>query len=276
MDVGSRSFSRELERRQPFFHTEGAAGSNPAARTIPAPLRDCLKNNWSPATRDFVRGRGGETGASPQRAVTVEPTKASRKRPVARRVFAEKALWLRCSSVTDRWRVCSLVAPRHRAFSAKTGPPTLFFRQSLRARLGLCVHLPPPANPGVLRRPTSDNRRPRNQTPGWSSHSAPAGWPPRWRRCVQVERNPLQQRRDDFATPAGVASRRRLRSGRFMPTWKEMKCAIVSVHFSTTTMSRAGVFARRRIEPWRRPSPPNHERRHLQCRRPGRSLVPTV
>ncbi len=94
-------------------------------------LRDCLKNNWSPATRDFVRGRGGETGASPQRAVTLEPTKASRKRPVARRVFAEKALWLRCSSVTDRWRVCSLVAPRHRAFSAKTGPH-LFFRQSLR------------------------------------------------------------------------------------------------------------------------------------------------
>ncbi len=32
-----------------------------------------------------MRGRGGETGASPQRAVTVEPTKASRKRPVARR-----------------------------------------------------------------------------------------------------------------------------------------------------------------------------------------------
>ncbi len=103
------------------------------ARAPDSIRRDCLKNNWSPATRDFVRGRGGETGASPQRAVTVEPTKASRKRPVARRVFAEKALWLRCSSVTDRWRVCSLVAPRHRAFSAKTGPH-LFFRQSLRKR----------------------------------------------------------------------------------------------------------------------------------------------
>ncbi len=100
-------------------------------RILEGDLRDCLKNNWSPATRDFVRGRGGETGASPQRAVTVEPTKASRKRPVARRVFAEKALWLRCSSITDRWWVCSLVAPRHRAFSAKTGPH-LFFRQSLR------------------------------------------------------------------------------------------------------------------------------------------------
>jgi hypothetical protein len=44
-----------------------------------------------PATRDFGRGRGGETGASPQRAVTVEPTKASPKRPVARRVFTKRA-----------------------------------------------------------------------------------------------------------------------------------------------------------------------------------------
>ncbi len=64
-------------------------------------LRARLKIRKGPATRDFVRGRGGETGASPQRAVTVEPTKASRKRPVARRVFAGKAAWLRCSSVTD-------------------------------------------------------------------------------------------------------------------------------------------------------------------------------
>ncbi len=64
-------------------------------------LRARLKIRKGPATRDFVRGRDGETGASPQRAVTFEPTKASRKRPVARRVFAGKAAWLRCSSVTD-------------------------------------------------------------------------------------------------------------------------------------------------------------------------------
>ncbi len=64
-------------------------------------LRARLRSRKGPATRDFVRGRDGETGASPQRAVTVEPTKASRKRPVARRVFAGKAAWLRCSSVTD-------------------------------------------------------------------------------------------------------------------------------------------------------------------------------
>src|SRR5205809_5237209 len=84
-------------------------------------LRACLKIPWSPAARDFGCGQGGEGGASPQRAVTTEPTQATDKRPAARRVFGEKAAWLRCSSVTDRWRVLasaartSLVAPRHAA-----------------------------------------------------------------------------------------------------------------------------------------------------------------
>ena len=85
-------------------------------------LRACFKIGRGPAARDFGRGRGGEAGASPQRAVTAEPTKAAAKRTAALRVFAEKALWLRCSSLTDRWRVCSLVTPCQRAFSAKTGP----------------------------------------------------------------------------------------------------------------------------------------------------------
>src|SRR6185295_10055462 len=65
-------------------------------------LRACLKIAWSPAARDFGCGQGGEGGASPQRAVTTEPTLATDKRPAARRVFGEKAAWLRCSSVTDR------------------------------------------------------------------------------------------------------------------------------------------------------------------------------
>ena len=37
-----------------------------------------------------------------------------------RPVFGQKAAWPRCSSVTDPWRVCSLVAPRHAAFCPKT------------------------------------------------------------------------------------------------------------------------------------------------------------
>jgi len=86
----------------------------------------CLEIARGAATRNFGCGQGGETGASPQRAVTVEPTQATGKRTVALRVFAERAVWLRCSSVTDRWRVCSLVAPRHPTLSAKNSAPWSF------------------------------------------------------------------------------------------------------------------------------------------------------
>jgi hypothetical protein len=89
-----------------------------------------LQITWGPAARDFGCGQGGEAGASPQRAVTAEPTRAADKRTAARRVFAQKAGWLRCSSVTAPLRGCSLVAPRHPAFSAKTGPHGIF-RQAL-------------------------------------------------------------------------------------------------------------------------------------------------
>ncbi len=99
---------------------------NPLPRTSSylrlSPLRACFKIAWGPAASDFGCGQGGEAGASPQRAVTAESTQAADKRPAARRVFGEKADWLRCSSVADRWRISSLVAPRHPAFSAKTGP----------------------------------------------------------------------------------------------------------------------------------------------------------
>src|SRR5713226_981881 len=87
-----------------------------------AGLRASFKISRRPAARDFGRGQGGEFRASPQRAVRNEPTPATDKRPAARRVFGQKAAWLRCFSVTDRWRVCSLVAPRHPAFCPKTGP----------------------------------------------------------------------------------------------------------------------------------------------------------
>src|SRR5436190_12405846 len=99
-------------------------------QNIKRQLRACLKIAWGPAARDFGGGQGGEAGASPQRAVTAEPTPANAKRSAARRVFAEKARWLRCSSVTGPGWPCSLVTPRHRAFSAKTGPHGIF-RQAL-------------------------------------------------------------------------------------------------------------------------------------------------
>src|SRR6185436_8069024 len=98
---------------------------------LPRNLRACLKTAWGPAARDFGFGQGGESGASPQRAVTLEPTQSKGKRAAARRVFAEKADWRCCSSVEDPRGIFSLVAPSHSAFSAKTGPHAVF-RQALR------------------------------------------------------------------------------------------------------------------------------------------------
>src|SRR5713226_4212295 len=85
-------------------------------------LRACLETTRGAAARDFGCGQGGEVEASPQRAVTTEPTPATDKRPAARRVFAEKAVWLRCSSVEDPPGIFSFVATRHPAFSPKTAP----------------------------------------------------------------------------------------------------------------------------------------------------------
>src|SRR5579871_5433420 len=85
-------------------------------------LRACLKIQRGPAARDFGCGRGDEAQASPQRAVRAESTKPTGKRPAARRVFAEKPAWLRCSSVEDPPGIFSFVAPRHPGFSPKTGP----------------------------------------------------------------------------------------------------------------------------------------------------------
>src|SRR5713101_9721774 len=100
-------------------------------------LRACFKISRRPAARDFARGQGAVAARSaPQRAVRNEPTPATGKRPAARRVFGQKAAWLRCSSVTDRWRVCSLVAPRHPAFCPKTGPLRIL-KQALRENLRL-------------------------------------------------------------------------------------------------------------------------------------------
>ena len=59
------------------------------------------ENSEGPAARGFGGGQGGEAGASPKRAATAESTRATGKRPAARRVFLETARCLRCSSVTD-------------------------------------------------------------------------------------------------------------------------------------------------------------------------------
>src|SRR5258708_36202499 len=85
-------------------------------------LRACLETTRGAAARDFGCGQGGEFRAPPQRAVRNESTPATDKRPAARRVFAEKAVWLRCSSVEDPPGIFSFVAPRHPAFSPKTAP----------------------------------------------------------------------------------------------------------------------------------------------------------
>src|SRR6266851_473089 len=74
-------------------------------------LRACLETTRGASARDFGCGQGGEFRASPQRAVRNESTPATDKRPAARRVFGEKAVWLRCSSVEDPPGIFSFVAP---------------------------------------------------------------------------------------------------------------------------------------------------------------------
>src|SRR5665213_3313261 len=95
-------------------------------------LRACFKTTRGASARDFGCGQGGEGGASPKRAVTTEPTQATDKRPAARRIFAEKAVWHLCSSVEDPQGIFSFVAPSHTAFSAKTAP-IVVLKQALRS-----------------------------------------------------------------------------------------------------------------------------------------------
>jgi len=109
-------------------------------------LRACPKIARGPAARDFGCGQGGEVRASPTRAVRTEPTQATDKRPAARRVFAPKAAWLRCSSVEDPGRIFSFVAPRHPAFGAKTGPRGIFGHAL--SNLSIAHRVPP--HPGPL------------------------------------------------------------------------------------------------------------------------------
>src|SRR5437879_3112770 len=102
-----------------------------------ATLRACFKITEGAAAGDFGGGQGGEVlphghQASPQRAVRAEPTQAAAKSTAARRVFAQKAAWLRCSSVEDPPGIFSFVAPCHPAFCAKTAP-SIILKQALKA-----------------------------------------------------------------------------------------------------------------------------------------------
>src|SRR6185503_4778885 len=100
-------------------------------------IRACLKIGLGAAAGDFGWGQGGEAGASPQRAVTAKPTQSTGKRTAARRVFAEKAVWLRCSSVEDTPGIFSFVAPRHPAFSPKTASSRIFRQAFMKATINL-------------------------------------------------------------------------------------------------------------------------------------------
>src|SRR6266571_3634885 len=103
-------------------------------------FRACLETTRGAAARDFGCGQGAVAARSaPQRAVRNESTPATDKRPAARRVFGEKAVWLRpareclrsCSVVAAR--SASFVVPRHPGFSPKTAP-LVVSKQALSAR----------------------------------------------------------------------------------------------------------------------------------------------
>ena len=162
--AGERQVKEVVEAQAAADELNGPGITVPRLRE--AALRACFEITRGSAARDFGCGQGGEGAsarapASPQRAVTTEPTQAADKRAAARlvrrswseggRVFGEKAVWRRCSSVEDPpgvWasqalpfslpkhccalprKAVSFVAPSHTAFSPKTAPLG-FFRQAL-------------------------------------------------------------------------------------------------------------------------------------------------
>jgi len=70
------------------------------------------------ARRDGDSQRVVEEGE--EQVLTTEATQAKAERPAARRVPAQQAVWLRCSSVKDPQGVFSFVAPCHPAPCPKT------------------------------------------------------------------------------------------------------------------------------------------------------------
>ena len=101
-------------------------------------LRACLKIGRGSAVRDFGVGQGGETGVSPQRAVTVEPTSASAKRLRRPESFRGEGHLAALLLNQRPLRVSSFVAPCHLAFPTKTEPLPIF-RQALNRLLLLAA-----------------------------------------------------------------------------------------------------------------------------------------
>ena len=148
----------ETERMAGYSGTSNRKGWSNSYDPTYTPLRhfSTLQILNGTAAGDFDCGQGGEVGASPQRAVAAEPTRATGKSAAARRFVEQKAVWLRCSSVTGRWQPCSFVAPRHPAFCSTTVPFRIF-RQALKH--------PPPENWESGRTSRESSRFSRNSTP---------------------------------------------------------------------------------------------------------------
>jgi hypothetical protein len=82
----SATRSQIAEDRLPWRHERISFRQVPSAGR--PRIRACLKIERGSAAGDFGCGRGGKARASPKRAVRAEPTKATGKRPAARRVLA--------------------------------------------------------------------------------------------------------------------------------------------------------------------------------------------
>jgi len=97
-------------------------------------LRARLKTTRDAAARDFGRGQGGEVGASPQRAVTTEPTRVTGKRPADRRVFSKRPSGFVApqSKIHEGYSPSSRLAIR--PFAGKQ-PPRVVFKQALSLAL---------------------------------------------------------------------------------------------------------------------------------------------
>src|SRR5882757_7036553 len=118
------------------------------------------------AARDFGRGQDGEVGASPQRAITTEPTPATGKRTAARRVFGENSA--QCSfqigSEGNKSRL------RERQISLNHCPAFFFSIP--------CPHWPSLALYGNKRNLPSANATPAAPPPGlFAEPGPPCGWP---------------------------------------------------------------------------------------------------
>jgi hypothetical protein len=135
---------------------------------IPIQLRACLKIAGRSAAKDFGGGQGGEVGASPQRAVTTEPTPVAAKRPAARRVCF--AVWFSAGPLAGGWQLlpcCLHVASTPNSFH-KTGWRGIF-SQALRKGVGRASFVPS----SMLSRKATGPRRGHGGLRSWADATRP-------------------------------------------------------------------------------------------------------